>query len=79
MGFYADEIFEDYCALQPVGAVKLGCDCSSTFCQANVKNPIYLWVRRSPTGLVGVISGNFNVINARGALTSLGQVRFARE
>jgi hypothetical protein len=79
MGFYADEIFEDYCALQPVGANKAGCDCSSTYCGANVQNPIYLWVRRGPTGLAGVISGNFSVLNARGALTSLGQIRFTLE
>jgi hypothetical protein len=79
MGFYADEIFEDYCSLQPAGVEKAGCECSSTSCSANIRNPIYLWLRHSPTGLVGVVSGRLDVFNTRGALTSMGQIRFTPE
>jgi hypothetical protein len=79
LGFNADQIFEDYCALQPVGANKMGCDCDATSCQRSADNPIYLWLRHSPTGLAGVVSGSLSVFNARDALTSLGQIQFTPE
>jgi hypothetical protein len=79
LGFNADEIFEDYCSLQPVGADKMGCDCDGTSCQRSAAIPIYLWLRHSPTGLAGVVSGGLTVFNARDALTSLGQIRFTAE
>jgi hypothetical protein len=80
MGFYADEIFEDYCRL-PTEAIRPMCvDCGPDGnCQANVYHPIELWVRRTPTGLAGFIHGRLDVFNPRGALTSLGQIRFTRE
>jgi hypothetical protein len=87
LGFYADEIFEDYCALQTPGSSRLVqaslegrgvCDCVPDGCTANIGNPLGLWLRHSPAGLVGVIVGNLRLPNARGSKTSIGQIRFTR-
>lgn len=80
MGFMADQIFEEYCRMQPPGANKVMCiNCGPYGCDSNNLNPIELWVRRTPTGLAAVIRGRLDVFNARGALTALGQIQFTQE
>jgi hypothetical protein len=81
MGFYTNQIFEDYCSLQQTENPPAMCvECAPEGgCRVNADSLLELWVRHTPTGLAGVISGRFDVVNTRGASTALGQIQFTPE
>lgn len=79
LAFYTEQVFDAGCAEQTVLESTERCNCTDGggTCFANVRSNMYLWLRQTPSGLVGMFQGHVHTPNARGALTSLGPVRFS--